>query len=249
VACADAKPGDNSLSEGHDASFGRDAAFNSRAMKRCKPGEKRHSMLRSRIGNLIRIALILTAACISIGWGSSWQELKSASGSIKSVSGEFVQEKHMKILAKPLISSGVFYFQTPGSLRWEYRAPLRDILLMDNDRVERYVGTTSGFVKEAGVNLEAMQVVLEQITQWLHGQFDENPMFSAKLEPGPKIVLLPKEQAFTRMIQRIELLFGDRPGIIDTVTIYESDESFTRIVFKNVVLNQPLDDSIFRKVS
>jgi outer membrane lipoprotein carrier protein len=155
----------------------------------------------------------------------------------------------MKILAKPLISSGVFYFQTPASLRWEYREPLQNILLMDNDRMERYVGTTTGFVKESGANLQAMQVVMEQITQWLNGRFDENPMFSAYLEPGPKIVLLPKEKAFTKMIQRIELLFGDRPGIIDAVTIYESDESFTKLVFKNVVLNQPLDGSIFRKIS
>jgi len=155
----------------------------------------------------------------------------------------------MKILAKPLISSGVFYFQTPASLRWEYREPLRNILLMDNDRMERYVGTTSGFVKEAGTNLQAMQVVMEQITQWLHGRFDENPMFSANLEPGPKIVLFPQEKAFTKMIQRIELLFSDRPGIIDAVTIYESDESFTKLVFKNVVLNQPLDGSIFGKIS
>jgi hypothetical protein len=51
------------------------------------------------------------------------------------------------------------------------------------------------------------------------------------------------------MIQRIELLFSERPGIIDAVTIYESDESFTRLVFKNVVLNQPLDGSIFGKIS
>lgn len=206
-------------------------------------------MVRSRIGNLARTVILITSACLSIGWGSSWKELKSASGSIKSVAGEFVQEKHMKILAKPLISSGVFYFQTPASLRWEYREPLRNILLMDNDRMERYLGTTSGFVKEAGANLQAMQVVLEQITQWLHGRFDENPMFSANLELGPKIVLFPKEKAFTKMIQRIELMFSDRPGIIDTVTIYESDESFTRLEFKNVVLNQPLDGSIFRKIS
>jgi outer membrane lipoprotein-sorting protein len=206
-------------------------------------------MAKSGIGNLMRTVALVTSACIWIGWGSSWKELKSASGSIKSVSGEFVQEKHMKILAKPLISSGVFYFQTPSSLRWEYREPLRNILLMDEERVERYVGTASGLVKEEGVNLQAMQVVLEQITQWLHGRFDENPMFTANLEPGPKIVLLPKEEAFARMIQRIELRFSDRPGIIETVTVYESEDSYTRLVFRNVVLNQPLDPSIFREIS
>lgn len=197
----------------------------------------------------VRDILFLVAACLSIGWGGSWEELKSAAGTIKSVSAEFVQEKHMKILARPLISSGVFYFQAPASLRWEYRAPLRNILLMSKDGTERYVGTETGMVKEAGVNLQPMQVVLEHITQWLEGRFDENPMFAANLEPGPKITLTPREKSFAKMIQRIELVFSSRPGVIETVIIRESDDSFTRLVFKNVVLNPPIDDSVFRKVS
>jgi outer membrane lipoprotein-sorting protein len=202
-----------------------------------------------RTGGLIRTAAVLMAACLSIGWGSSWEELKSAAGPIKSIRAEFVQEKHMQILARPLESSGVFYYQAPASLRWEYQAPVRNILLMNNDRTERYVATDTGLVKEAGANLQAMQVVLEQIAQWLDGRFDENPMFAASLVPGPKIILVPKEKAFAKMIQRIEIVLSKRPGIIETVTIYETDDSFTRLAFKNVVLNQPMDESIFRKAS
>jgi outer membrane lipoprotein-sorting protein len=201
------------------------------------------------IGGPLRAVLLLVSACFSIGWGGSWEELKSAAGPIKSVSAEFTQEKHMKILARPLISSGVFYFQAPNSLRWEYRDPLRNILLMTSDGTERYVGTDGGFVKESSANLQAMQVVMENITHWLDGRFDENPLFAAKLEPGPRITLTPKEKAFTKMIQRIELVFSNRPGIIESVIIHESGESFTRLVFKNVVLNPSLDASVFRKVS
>jgi outer membrane lipoprotein-sorting protein len=197
----------------------------------------------------VRAVLLLASAFFSIGWGGSWEELKSAAGPIKSISAEFVQEKHLKILARPLVSSGVFYYRAPASLRWEYRAPVRNILLMNNDRTERHVATDGGLVKEAGANLQAMQVVMEQITQWLDGRFNENPMFAANLEPGPKIVLVPKEKAFSKMIQRIELVLSHRAGVIDTVTIYETDDSFTKLVFKNVVINQPIDDSVFRKAS
>lgn len=203
----------------------------------------------SGFGGAAQAVLLLASACLSIGWGSTWEELRSAAGPIKSVSAEFVQEKHMKILARPLISSGVFYFQAPASLRWEYRTPLRNILLMNADGTERYVGTTAGFVREDGANLQAMQVVLEHIAQWLEGRFEENPLFAAKLEPGPQITLIPKEKGFAKMIQRIELVFSDRPGIIAAVVIHESDDSFTRLVFKNVVINPALDSSVFRKVS
>jgi outer membrane lipoprotein-sorting protein len=201
------------------------------------------------IKNSVRAVLFLAAAFLSVGWGNSWEELKSAAGTVQSISAEFVQEKHMKILTRPLISSGVFYFQAPGSLRWEYRTPLRNILLMTDAGTERYVWTDAGFAKDANANLQAMQVVLEHIAQWLEGQFENHPMFAAKLEPGPRIILTPKEQAFTKMIQRIELVFSQRPGIIESVTIHESDDSFTRLVFKNVALNPPIDRSVFRKAS
>jgi hypothetical protein len=201
------------------------------------------------IGDLIRTAVLIASAFLALGWGGSWEELKSAAGSVKSVSADFVQEKHMQILARPLVSSGVFHFRAPASLRWEYRAPLRNILLMDAERTERWVETGTGLAKEAGANLQAMQVVLEQISQWLEGRFDESPMFAASLEPGPRIVMVPRDKAFTRMVQRIEVRLAERAGVIDSVTIYETDASFTRLVFKNVVLNRPIDDSLFRQAS
>ena len=197
----------------------------------------------------LKTIAVLAAAWLLTGWGSNWEELKSAAASVTSLSADFVQEKHMQILARPLVSSGVFYFQSPSSLRWEYRAPVRNILLMHDNRTERYVDTGHGLTKETGAGLQAMQIVLEQISQWLGGRFDENPMFTANLEPGPKIVLIPKEKSFSRMIHHIDLLLSERPGIIDSVVIYESEDSFTKLVFKNAVLNQSIDPSLFRKIS
>ena len=206
-------------------------------------------MTNAKMAVPLKSIAVLAAGCLLIGWGSNWEELKSAAASVTSLSADFVQEKHMQILARPLVSSGVFYFQSPSSLRWEYRAPVRNILLMHDNRTERYVETGHGLTKETGAGLQAMQIVLEQISQWLGGRFDENPMFTAKLEPGPKIVLTPKEKSFSRMIHHIDLVLSERPGIIDSVFIYESEDSFTKLVFKNAVLNQPIDAALFRKVS
>jgi outer membrane lipoprotein-sorting protein len=199
------------------------------------------------IGDLTRTAVLIMSACLSLGWGGTWEELKSAAEPVKSVRAEFVQEKHMKILARPLVSSGVFYYKAPASLRWEYQTPLRNILLMDAERVERWVETSGGLAREAGANLQAMQIVMEQISQWLDGRFDENPMFAARIDPSRVIVLVPKEEAFTRMIQRIEVRLSERAGVIDSVTIHETDTSYTQIAFKNVAFNQSIDTSVFRQ--
>ncbi|MBW2591118.1 MAG: hypothetical protein JRD71_10450 [Deltaproteobacteria bacterium] len=105
-----------------------------------------------------------------------------------------------------------------------------------------------GFVEDSSANLQAMGFVLKEITMWLNGRFDENPQFTATLKDGHKILLLPKEKSFSMMIQKIELILSDRPGIIKSVKIFENENSFTKLVFKKSILNGKIDDSLFRKI-
>ncbi|MBE9545187.1 MAG: outer membrane lipoprotein carrier protein LolA [Proteobacteria bacterium] len=183
-----------------------------------------------------------------LGWADSWEELKTAAGTVTSVRAGFTQEKHMKMLVRPLVSEGVLLFQGPDSLRWEYKHPVQSILLLYKGKTRRFVQKSGRLVEDASANLQSMQVVVQEITQWLNGRFDDNPAFAARLEPGRKIVLAPRDESFARLIQRIEILLSDRPAVIKSVMIFESEDSFTKLDFKDVVLNQKLDDALFRKV-
>jgi outer membrane lipoprotein-sorting protein len=193
-------------------------------------------------------AFILLTAFMCIGWADTWEDLKTAAGTVTSVRAGFTQEKHMKILARPLVSKGILLFQGPDSLRWEYQQPVQSVLLLYNGKTRRFVQKNGSLVEDASANLQSMQVVVQEITQWLNGRFEDNPMFTARLEPGRKIVMVPREESFARLIQRIEVLLSDRPAVIKSVTIFESEDSFTKLDFKDVILNQKLDDALFRKV-
>jgi len=192
--------------------------------------------------------LFVITAFMCLGWADSWEELKTAAGAVTSVRAGFTQEKHMKILVRPLVSEGVLLFQGPDSLRWEYKQPVQSILLLHQGKTRRFIQKSGRLVEDASANLQSMQVVVQEITQWLSGRFDENPAFTAKLAPGRVIVLVPKDESFARLIQRIEILLSDRPAVIKSVMIFESEDSFTKLDFKDVVLNQKLDDALFRKV-
>jgi outer membrane lipoprotein-sorting protein len=183
-------------------------------------------------------ATLLITACLSI----------TAANKVTAISAEFTQEKHMKILSRPLVSKGVFHFQAPESLRWEYRSPFRSIMLLHQGKTKRYIHVNQGFIEDTGAGLQSMQTILPQITQWLSGRFDENPAFTATLKAGQKIVLVPRKQSLAVMIQRIELVLAKRPGIIKSVMIYESQDSFTKLKFHNVILNEPIEDTVFRKI-
>jgi outer membrane lipoprotein-sorting protein len=183
-----------------------------------------------------------------LGWADSWEGLKSAAGTVTSVKAEFTQVKHMKILVHPLVSEGILFFQAPDSLRWEYTQPVRSILLLHKGKTRRFVQKNGSLIEDASANLQSMQVVVQEITQWLNGRFDENPVFAARLEPGRKIVMVPRDESFARFIRRIEIFLSDRPAVIKSVMIFESEDSYTKLEFKNVILNQKLDDALFREI-
>ncbi len=187
-------------------------------------------------------------AMLCIGWADSWEGLKSTAETITSVKATFIQEKHLPILSKPLISEGIFYYQSPGSFRWEYRRPVQSILLMHDGRIERYVKGDAGFEPERSAGLEAMQVVMDQITEWLRGRFDQSTMFEARLAPDGKIIMVPREAAFKEIILRIEISLAELPGVIKEVLIYESEDAFTRMRFADTTLNEKIEESVFRKV-
>jgi outer membrane lipoprotein-sorting protein len=195
--------------------------------------------------NMLLMLATVLVSFIFVGWSKDWDRLRKDAGQINTLRADFVQEKHLQILSRPLISKGVFYYEAPGSLRWEYQSPIRSILLMHEGRVTRYIWGENGFRRDSGLSLQAMQIVLQEITKWLGGHFDDNPDFTPSLEPGRKIVLTPKKKAFSSIIKNIELIFSNRPGVINSVTIYEGEKSFTRIIFKNVRVNEVLKETVF----
>ncbi|MBW2624348.1 MAG: outer membrane lipoprotein carrier protein LolA [Deltaproteobacteria bacterium] len=199
--------------------------------------------------NNFNILLMLATVLVSfifVGWSKDWDQLRKDAEQINTIRSDFVQEKHLQILSRPLISKGVFYYEAPGSLRWEYQSPIRSILLMHEARVTRYIWGENGFRRDSGLSLQAMQIVLQEITKWLGGHFDDNPDFTASLEPDRRIVLTPKKKALSAIIKNIELILSDRPGVIKSVTIYEGEKSFTKIIFKNVRVNEVLKETVFQ---
>jgi outer membrane lipoprotein carrier protein len=199
--------------------------------------------------NLKKLALngsLTILALLCIGWADSWEAIR-AIDPVHSVRADFVQEKHLPILARPLLSKGRFLFQAPQSLRWEYQEPIRSILTMHAGKTRRFVAGSSGWIEERGPGLEVMQVVLQEITYWMAGRFDENPSFEARLEPDGRIVLTPRQEAFGTLIERIVLNLGPLPGTLQSVEIHESREAFTRLTFSHMQLNQPIDEKEFGK--
>jgi len=197
---------------------------------------------------IISILGITASGFIFAGWADNPDEIIRFAENVKTVRAEFVQEKHLKILSKPLLSKGVLYYQAPKSLRWEYLSPVRNVLIMRDNSVRRYIVRDNKIIEDSSANLQAMQIVFGEIVSWIQGRFFDHPHFITEIKEGGKIVLIPKSASFSKMIHKIELTLSQRPGILKSVLIYEDENSFTKLEFKNAELNPELNRSLFKEI-
>ena len=166
---------------------------------------------------------------------------------LQSVQANFFQEKHLKILAQPVTARGVFAFQAPRSLRWEYLYPVHTLLLVHNSDIQKLVEQDGELVADRGMSLDSMRLVLEEITNWLAGRFTDNPSFAASFPKPGTIVLTPKDQGLATVISRIDLHLAKGGPLLESVVIHEGPDAFTRLTFSDAELNRKLDASLFTK--
>lgn len=159
---------------------------------------------------------------------------------LTSVQAEFVQEKHLKILTRPLISKGSFTFQSPQSLRWEYRSPVASLLLMHGDTIRKFIKKDGAWREEKGARFDFMQVVMAEIGNWLDGRFTDNEMFNVTFPNNNMVYLIPKSEGLAQYISKIELQLAHEKGLLDGVKIYEEQESYTQITFTERILNREI---------
>jgi outer membrane lipoprotein carrier protein len=200
---------------------------------------------------LLPLLGLLALLPLLAAWSDSWEGLREASGRITSIEARFVQKKTLPMLAKPFVSRGKLFFQAPDRLRWEYDHPLRSVLIMKGGAVKRYLREGNVWREETGAALSAMRVVLDEIVNWQQGRFDANPHFQASLSSGPetRVILVPREASWGKMIRRIELtLSREQPGAMKSVRLVEDEKSFTELDFSQVRVNTSLPAALFEKV-
>jgi len=197
------------------------------------------------------LALLLLLSSSSVRAESSWEAFREASSRIRSIEAQFVQRKTLPILAKPFVSSGRFFYQPPRSLRWEYERPVGSVLMMHDGNVKRYLREKEVWREDASAALPAMQTVLEEIVNWQQGRFDANPHFRVSLveSPEPRVILVPREDSWKKMIRQIELTPSrEHAGVIRSVRMIEDERAFTVLEFSRFRLNRPLPASLFLRV-
>ncbi len=183
-------------------------------------------------------------------WYDDWASIRKAAATVKSIETSFIQTRTLRILKKPLVSRGTMAFRRPNDLRWEYQSPLQTLLVAHGGDIHRLIMHDGAWVSDASGRLEAMKIVLGEINRWLDGDFSSSKTFRPVLEPAKgnqpaHIELLPVDPSLGKIIARIALSFGERPGTVSSIDIYEEGEGVTHIAFENPRFDQAIPHGRF----
>lgn len=191
--------------------------------------------------------LLLLLAPIMLAWTDNWSSIQAAARKVTAVQAEFVQTKHLKMLARPITAEGKLYYRKPGELRWEYTRPIKSVLVKNKHGITRMTWRGGAYRADAEAKLKPVQLVLEQMELWLQGDYVQSTLFTATLEAGPppRVKLVPRNQSLGSFITAVYVFLAEQPGAVDSIEIWENQESVTRIKLKNVKLNGTFSSKAF----
>ncbi|MDI1231408.1 MAG: outer membrane lipoprotein carrier protein LolA [Methylobacter sp.] len=146
--------------------------------------------------------------------------------------GDFHQQKHLKVLRKPLISTGSFTYHQSNGVIWKTLTPVVSLLLVNESKLltgqgEQAVPAAFGKVFKAmlGGDLAALSdgfviTGTDQKTSW-------------------QLALIPKDEMLKKIISTM-VLSGDTE--LRDLEIREAGGNVTRITFDNITHPERLSD-------
>ncbi|MCA9555708.1 MAG: outer membrane lipoprotein carrier protein LolA [Myxococcales bacterium] len=159
-------------------------------------------------------------------------ELLGALQRPKTVSARFVQEKLHPAFTRPQRSEGTVELARPARMRLVYERPHQVELRMDGDRVTMSYprsGRTQTLERGKGGQ---MDVVFDTLAFFV----DADPtrlaeVYEVAVKAPATLVLVPKDQGMRKMIARIRAEVDVAQGVLQKVTLEQTDGSSTTFTF------------------
>lgn len=174
-------------------------------------------------------------------------KLKEFSTTTKSIESTFIQNKNLSILAKPLISKGVFYYKKDKKVRWEYTEPFKYLIIINDTKI---------FIKDKSNSKQydtQSNKMFQELNNFLIGcitgeLLNNNKDFSISFKENSKLYnveLVPKNIKMSKMLTKIVINFNKNDLSVDELKMYEQNNDNTVINFYNKKLNTTVADEKF----
>lgn len=178
----------------------------------------------------------------------AFAQISASALTLRSISSDFSQERHLSMLRAPLLSSGWFAYEKPDRLYWKFLKPSPAGFAVNGDRARRWSNDPQ---RSQYFEIEKDQIakaVVEQVFAWARADFSwlEKRYRISVTENGPTLLkLVPLSPTEKKHLSHLSIAFSPDWVHVDSVEIHEKGGDYTRITFSNVSLNQPLPKNLF----
>jgi outer membrane lipoprotein-sorting protein len=181
------------------------------------------------------------------GVNSFLSAIEQKARSVKTLSCQFEQTRHLSIFNKPVRFQGNVAIDRPSKLRWEITKPIASVMAFSGEKGLHCRGKEPPRKFDLSTD-PIMKIVADQLFNWLSGDYVAlREKYTISLSGNLGIILIPKDPGVTRIISSIQVEFEPSSLQPIQVIITESGQDRTEIRFSDYSLNQPLTDDLFTK--
>ncbi len=163
---------------------------------------------------------------------------------------DFVQEKNLAIFQKKIVLKGRIYLQRPHKVVWRVDEPVKYSVLITDEFVRQWDEDTNEVQEIPLSRSPVFRAVLDQLTAWFSGRYVSLlEDYDVQVQQQSPFVLrfVPRETSITKkIIKHITVAFRKDEKYLKQIKFQEIGGDSTTIIFKNTILNAPIDDSVFR---
>lgn len=173
------------------------------------------------------------------------KSIKEVSSKSKTITSDFAEEKKLSFLTEPQKSSGKFYYDKNGKMRWEQTEPSTYIILINGQDLKIKEGN-----KEKDLDGHKKRVL--QINQFMmnlvSGDYENlKSVKTSVLESASdyKVLLIPQEKNLSKIYTSISLMFNKKTYLLEAIEFLESNGDTRKMKFVNTQYNQVISDQKF----
>ena len=189
-----------------------------------------------------RISILLAAlfAFSPLAHAFDLQQLSEQLARPQVIHGDFIQEKHLRALPKPLTSTGTFVLAKNHGLLWQLKTPLQQDYRINAQGIARRDGARWQMLpgKSAGSEQNRLFLaVLQGDSSGLQRDFD------LQLQGTPDhwtLTLTPRSLLLKQVFNQINIEGGE---LVQRIELQEAQGDSTLLKMQNSVSNQPLNEA------
>lgn len=195
---------------------------------------------------LLSVSIVLGQNPMSTSEANALKEMvKSRALTTKTISSDFTQYKHLDFLENDIVTKGKLTFKSPNSIKWEYTEPFKYAVIFKN---ESLFINDEGNKSEIDIGSSKMFKQLNTlIIKSVKGDMFDDTEFDItylKKDSEYLIQFKPKDGKLSKYIIAFHISFNEE-GDVEQVKMIEPSGDFTKIVFSNKTLNNPVSDAVF----